>query len=454
MNLDIKPTYDNIIKTLNEDILGRNITLKKFIKTLYLMKDINIISLNGEWGVGKTFFVQQAIEVIKNLNVSNTEVNEEIKDFVNKFKNEELKDINVEKQLYPLYFNAWEYDSNEDPLLTLIYSIIDQNPNLKDIDEKSESIKEKIIRIISSFKIGFSYQDNVGRNFGVDLQYNGKTQEKLTKDIYSVEQVKQTFNELLEEIMIENTNKIVIFIDELDRCNPIFAVKLLERIKHFFDDERFIFVFSINLNELQYTIKKFYGEGMDGYVYLDKFFDLQFSLRNINMENYINSKKVVYVGSLYYMDICVKEMCLVYNFSLRRCNRYLNMISLVYSEIGNRNTDALPTCILFPIILATKIDNINVYNKIIAGEGEKELENIIFKSKEIVIILNDFFNVENKENELNFNFHELYNSIFINKKEIGFQEVRIGNKNVEYAICRKILMDLLTFLNDFVVIEK
>lgn len=168
MNLELRPTYDNIIKTLNEDILGRNITLKRFVKTLYLMKDINIISLNGEWGAGKTFFVQQAIEVIKNLNVSDTEVNEKITDFINKFKNEELKDINVEKQLYPIYFNAWEYDSNEDPLLTLIYSIIDQNPNLNDIYEKiilgngEEELKKIILKskgIVGTMNYFFQTED-------------------------------------------------------------------------------------------------------------------------------------------------------------------------------------------------------------------------------------------------------------------------------------------------------
>lgn len=449
MNLELRPTYDNIIKTLNEDILGRNITLKRFVKTLYLMKDINIISLNGEWGAGKTFFVQQAIEVIKNLNVSDTEVNEKITDFINKFKNEELKDINVEKQLYPIYFNAWEYDSNEDPLLTLIYSIIDQNPNLNDIDKKSESIKEKIIRIISNFKIGFSYQDNIGRNFGIELQYNGKNQEKLTKDIYSVEQVKQTFNELLKEIMIKNTNKIVIFIDELDRCNPIFAVKLLERVKHFFDDDRFIFVFSTNLTELQHTIKKFYGEGIDGYSYLDKFFDLQFSLRCVNIENYINSMNVINVNSGGFMDVCSKEMCFLFNFSLRKCNRYINLISLVYENIMDGNRETLSSCILFPILLAIKIKDINIYEKIILGNGEEELKKIILKSKGIVGTMNYFFQTEDKENEFTFDFSQLYNAIFVNKKEIGFGEVRIGNKNIVYAQNRKCLMNMLTFLTDF-----
>ena len=228
-----------------------------------MIKDVNIISLNGEWGSGKTFFVHQVMEVIKNLNCVESDIDPKIKKFIDEFKFTQLHDINIESELYPIYYNAWEYDSNEDPLLTLIYSIIDQNPNLKAMEEKSETIKEKISRIISNFKIGLSYQDSYGKSMGLELQYNPKEQTKLTKDVYSVEEVKNTFKELLGEIMVEKTNKLVIFVDELDRCNPIFAVKLLERIKHFFDDERFIFVFSTNLNELQYTIKKFYGEGIN-----------------------------------------------------------------------------------------------------------------------------------------------------------------------------------------------
>ena len=117
--------------------------------------------------------------------------------------------------------------------------------------------------MISNFKIGFSYQNTFGASIGLELQYEPKKQTKLTKDVYSIKELKNTFKELLEVIMIEKTNKIVIFVDELDRCNPLFAIKLLERIKHFFDDERFNFIFSTNLNELQYTIKKFYGEGIN-----------------------------------------------------------------------------------------------------------------------------------------------------------------------------------------------
>ena len=51
-------------------------------------------------------------------------------------------------------------------------------------------------------------------------------------------------------------DKLVIFIDKLDRCNPIYAIKLLERIKHFFDHENIIFIFSVNVNKLTNTISK------------------------------------------------------------------------------------------------------------------------------------------------------------------------------------------------------
>ena len=79
MNLELKPTYENIVKTINEDILGRNEILKRFVKILYLTKDIHRISLNEEWGSGKTFFVHQAIEVIKNLNCIDSNINPDLK---------------------------------------------------------------------------------------------------------------------------------------------------------------------------------------------------------------------------------------------------------------------------------------------------------------------------------------------------------------------------------------
>ena len=451
MNTELKPIQENIIKTIKSNVLGRNKTIKNFIRVLYSMPEQNIISINGDWGSGKTFFVKQVIETIKCLSFEDYIIDESIKNFIDNTE-KELNTIELKNQLYPIYFNAWEYDSNEDPLLTLIYSIIEQNPNLNYNAKANESLKEKIYKIISSFKIGLSSSDNTGKSYGIEIQCDPKTNKPITKDIISIEKLKTTFKELLEDIIVENANKLVIFIDELDRCNPTFAIKLLERVKHFFDDDRFIFVFSTNLSELQYTVKKFYGEGIDGYSYLDKFFDLQFTLPNIDIENYINSLEVINVNGGYYINTCIKEIVLIYNFSLRKCNRFIRLISLTYNYIQSSLEYGLAKFILFPILLATKIDNINTYNKIISGNGKNELEEIILKSKKLIKIFNNYFRSEQSENTLTFNFDDLYNYIFINKEE-GWAEINIGKTTIEYVQTKKILLEMLSFLNDFVIYQ-
>ncbi len=82
-------------------------------------------------------------------------------------------------------------------------------------------------------------------------------------------------SEFFTEILCERGNRLVIFIDELDRCKPTYAIKLLEQIKHYMMDDRITFVFSVNLEQLQHTIKCYYGADFDASRYLDRFFDFR-----------------------------------------------------------------------------------------------------------------------------------------------------------------------------------
>ncbi len=192
-----------------------------------------------------------------------------------------------------------------------------------------------------------------------------------------------------------------------------------------------------------------------GYQYLDKFFDLQFSLREISIENYIRSLNIIDIHSGGYFDTCSKEICIQFNFSLRQINRYFNLISLIYDYINfKENTyDAiLSKYILFPIMLGIKIYDINIYNKIINGDGENELKSIIMKNTEIIDVFNHFFNVEQNKKELAFDFSEMYRKIFIEIKESEWVDVKIGNTNIKYGKERKRLKSLLSFLNEFVQI--
>ena len=197
------------------------------------------------------------------------------------------------------------------------------------------------------------------------------------------------------------------------------------------------------------------GRRLTGYQYLDKFFDLQFNLRQLNIENYINSLNIIKVYSGDFFDICSKEICIQLNFSLRQINRFFNLISLIYDNINYNSIvpDAtLAKSILFPILLGIKMYDINIYNRIIRGEGEKELKEIVMNNPIIIEVFNEFFGLEQNKKELLFDFSELYRKIFVEHQESDWVDVKIGNISIKYGKERKRLLSLLSFLNEFVKI--
>ena len=71
---------------------------------------------------------------------------------------------------------------------------------------------------------------------------------------------------------------LYIFVDELDRCRPDYAIKLLEGIKHLFAVKGVVFVVSTNMDQLSKSVQAVYGGDFDGYSYLKRFFDFEFTL--------------------------------------------------------------------------------------------------------------------------------------------------------------------------------
>jgi hypothetical protein len=74
---------------------------------------------------------------------------------------------------------------------------------------------------------------------------------------------------------------IIIFIDELDRCRPNFAVQMLEVVKHTLTVTGLKFVFITNTQQLRASINHCYGDDVDAQRYLDKFIKFSFQLPSI-----------------------------------------------------------------------------------------------------------------------------------------------------------------------------
>lgn len=72
---------------------------------------------------------------------------------------------------------------------------------------------------------------------------------------------------------------ITIIVDELDRCRPTYAIKLLEEIKHLFDVPGVAFLLGLHGRQLEHSVTAAYGQNFDGAAYLRRFFNRRYSLR-------------------------------------------------------------------------------------------------------------------------------------------------------------------------------
>ncbi len=92
-------------------------------------------------------------------------------------------------------------------------------------------------------------------------------------------------------------------------------------------------MFSVNLEQLQHTIKHYYGADFDSCRYLDRFFDLRVLCHLLIWKNFI-----VRLGlSRYYVDIVTKRIINMYNFELREITRFYSQIkAAVYEPTHDR----------------------------------------------------------------------------------------------------------------------
>lgn len=74
------------------------------------------------------------------------------------------------------------------------------------------------------------------------------------------------------------TDRVVIIIDELDRCHPEYAIALLEAMKLVFDRDGYVFVLMVNAEYLEKVAAHRFGAAKEGEPYLEKFVDMRLSL--------------------------------------------------------------------------------------------------------------------------------------------------------------------------------
>ncbi|MBO5452502.1 MAG: hypothetical protein J6A69_00840 [Clostridia bacterium] len=376
--LELQPTYENLIATYKNDSIERNTALHYFVELLESLDGCTSISVNGKWGCGKTFFVKQAKMIIDSFNEhTNNLTKEEKTEILNTWRAFHITE--KDRTLIPqvcVYYDAWQHDNDDDPLLSLVYEIYTNVENDYSFKKSKDCIEKcaTIADLLSS------------KNYGAVINKLRESDDPLTK-VKENRSLTESINDFISSILPEQGDRLIIFIDELDRCKPTYAVRLLERIKHYFSNKNVTFVFSVNLSELQHTVKQYYGAEFDASKYLNRFFDIPVTIPKANLKKFYDTLSIVDTR-----DLCnniVNSVIKTYNFELREIAKYRQLIKLaapLTNPNGSQKYDYsfsegtgrwLYLNAIVPIALGLQLYNNTLYNNFLEGKDATPLIDIL-----------------------------------------------------------------------------
>lgn len=367
-SLDLTPTNENVYNSLINDSVGRGEFVRQFVKMLNAIEDNCTIALEGNWGSGKTFFVKQVKMVLDAHNPNYQPVNGFLTEERRKVIKEKCSEFNAEDgstELKPqlcVYYDAWQNDNDEDPILSLVYSIVKEIGSEFSFNKKSTlDICGELIKLVCDKDISKLIKVLKGKNA---LDRIRKTKDEADK-----------VSEFLQSLLPEVGERLIVFVDELDRCKPSYAVKLLEKIKHYFLDEEITFVFSVNINELQHTIKKHYGNDFDATRYLDRFFDLRATLPKFDLEKYyanigfeLNEKIFNYVCA---------SVINKYQFEMRNIAKYIRLAKIAVPKsvrkgdmlfVPEKRASFIYNTYVIPIMIGLKLTDAKRFENFVNGK--------------------------------------------------------------------------------------
>lgn len=447
-SLELKPNKEILLETLEKNIIGRNTEIINFIRLLDSIKSNFSIAIDNDWGTGKTFFVKEVKMILDAYNEHSYDYElsnlERIKNVI------DIKNIDLH---LAVYYNTWENDNQKSPLLSLIYEIIKVakiDTNKTDISiNKEKIIKDGLSAIVKHFS-------------GIDIKELLKCVETEAKDIFKEikgqKSTKEQVDNILNNLLLEHGERLVIFIDELDRCRPTFAVELLEQIKHYFDNDKITFVFSTNIKQLQYTIKKYYGEAFEAKRYLDKFFDLTVSLNEVNVIEYFNFVNEDLRDDMY--DYVCKEIVKEYNFTLRDIIKFTQINKICIENLRknqnkylylNKSCNIYILISILSIMIGLKIKRYDQYEDFITGKDSTPLIIILSKSGWIAYGIDKLLSEKEKSskdiNTIKEKLESMYKAIFIEKYR-DKHSIKIGELEFTKET-RKILFEAEGLLSRF-----
>lgn len=256
------------------DRLDRRQTAEALSRFIGTIDGPCVVSLDAEWGMGKTTFLR-------------------------------MWQAHLRDQGFPVVmFNAWDNDFANEPFLALseeMQSFLSDGDNgeggtagrLKNaaIDVLANAAPA-LVRTVATAAAGGVAGDAAaalaGHVMGLarqDLSRYGAAKAAMNEFRAALASAAEA------EAAVEGQRPpLVVLVDELDRCRPLYSIELLEVLKHLFAVKGVVFVLAVNRSQLANAVKALYGAEFDAEVYLRRFFDVDLRLPDVNRDGFIDAQ--------------------------------------------------------------------------------------------------------------------------------------------------------------------
>lgn len=280
-NTPLNPTPEDPFKG---DKLKRGDDIIRLTEYTDMIRKSFVMTLNSPWGSGKTSYVRMWHAYLQSNSIEGG-------------------------PRASVFFNSWKHDFSGVPIVSLMaeikaevdrYAKTQQHSIKKGITDRLKLFTRKSTEFISKHRKMILNLGVQGTAIASEVVAPGagtavvSVQEAITSAVESHGSNKSDLDllrdELRELVMAvrggEDAPPLYIFIDELDRCRPTYAIEFLETAKHIFDVDGVLFVLSTDRNQLGNTVQSLYGN-IDSYGYLRRFIDLEYTLNQPNFDSFI-----------------------------------------------------------------------------------------------------------------------------------------------------------------------
>ncbi|MGL6424410.1 KAP family P-loop NTPase fold protein [Aeromonas hydrophila] len=350
------------------DVLQRRSFGEALSNMVTRSKDELVISLDGKWGEGKTTFVKMWQGLLK------------------------------EKGVPSIYIDAFQNDYTEDAFISIASAItayVDQHSTHTEKGVNfSDKAKKVGIRLLSwSAKIGIKAAtlgvikesdietlSEIGDDIATDTSETIATlvQERLSthsKENELIQSFRESLSEIPEAIENNESGRLVVIIDELDRCRPSFAVEILEKIKHLFSVKNVVFVLVMHKEQLEEAIRCVYGSNIDAHTYLQKFINVETTIPKRVTDRHSNDLDAYITQLLHLHELetwgddrlihdCLSSLGRHFNLSLRQLEKVFTNLAIIYSTSAKNQLRLVP---IITFISTIKVAKPSLFSKILLG---------------------------------------------------------------------------------------